>query len=693
MSGIYKNYTNEQTGELLSNYLIEYWSYSRVTSFARNEKSFEKTYLYGIKDKSSASSIAGQAYHAALDAYFKNRQENIPTDIADMQAVAFNHIDGVPADAWKIQKTTPTVADCIRKATKDATALISNFMTEVDIYLSGIKEVISSETRLETWVTVNGVDIPLPLVLVIDLIAVTNDGKRVIIDHKSRTRLTDESELRFTASKQAITYVLGYESETGETIDEVWFIENKISKNKDGSPQLSCLKIIMDKDTRRLYEAILYEPLRRMIQATSDPDYVYIINDSDNFTDRAELYDFWAKTMIAEVEDFDIPEAKRPVIRQRLKKIRDASLATLSPNAIRNFKKYTEQFIPYDLTNKDMTNEEKIEHILRSFGIITKVQYAFKGYSSTTCLLEISAGTPIASVGRYRLDIANALNRPNVRIQKDLFVYEGKSYLAIETGKKSTEALAWDKSKLQAHRIPLGMDNFRQTVHWDLDNQSTPHMLVCGATGSGKSVCIRSVIEYALLGGIGEIYIFDPKYEFRQYASRTGITVINEIEDIELQMGLLALDMESRVKSGKSNKTLVIFDEFADAVANSRKGAELKIYSKVVTGLYKNGAPKIKRECTGEEKSLEENMRILLQKGRSSGYRILAATQRASVKVITGDAKVNFPVQVCFRVPREIDSIVVLDEPGAEALNGRGDGLIKSPEYSGTVRFQAFYVA
>jgi DNA segregation ATPase FtsK/SpoIIIE-like protein len=84
-------------------------------------------------------------------------------------------------------------------------------------------------------------------------------------------------------------------------------------------------------------------------------------------------------------------------------------------------------------------------------------------------------------------------------------------------------------------------------------------------------------------------------------------------------------------------------------------------------------------------------MRILLQKGRSSGYRILAATQRASVKVITGDAKVNFPVQVCFRVPKDIDSIVVLDEPGAESLNGRGDGLIKSPEYPGTVRFQAFY--
>lgn len=88
---------------------------------------------------------------------------------------------------------------------------------------------------------------------------------------------------------------------------------------------------------------------------------------------------------------------------------------------------------------------------------------------------------------------------------------------------------------------------------------------------------------------------------------------------------------------------------------------------------------------------LEENLKMLLQKGRSLGYRIIAATQRASTKVITGDAKVNFPVQVCFRVPKAVDSKVVLDEEGAETLAGHGDGLMKSPDYLATVRFQGFY--
>lgn len=691
MSSIYKTYNQDQIEELLSNYLIDSWSYSRVSTFARNEKEFEMRYLYNEKGKSSATTIAGQAYHKALELYFRNLMEGVDTDIVDLQQAAFAHVSEQRADVWKISKTRSTVQDCINDAITIANKAISNFLSEVKVYLSQIKRVLAVELRLKTWITVNGVDIPLPCYLAIDVVVETIEDKRAIVDHKLRQVFTDDKEVKFTIGKQAITYVKGYESEFDERIDEVWFVENKTSKNKDGSPQLVLNKVIMDDSTRRLYEAILYEPLRRMILAVNDADYVYLINDNDNFTDKAEIYEFWAKTMIAEIEEFNIDDNKKALIEKRLKKIRDASLATATPKVIRNFKKYAQEFIPYDLTNKDMTNQEKIEHVLRSFGIVTKVQHTFDGYSSSSYLLEINAGTSISNVNKYRLDIANALNVPNVRIQKDLVVYEGRSYLTIESGKKGTGILLWDKSKLKDQKIPLGVDNFQQTVYWDLDNHSTPHILICGATGSGKSVSIKSTIEYALKAGIHEIYVFDPKFEFTSYSSNPRIKVINEIESIERNMKHLVEEMESRVKRGTSQKTLVVFDEFADAVANSRKGNALKIYDTVIDGNYRDGSPKMKRVCIGEDKSLEENLRILLQKGRSSGFRILAATQRASTKVITGDAKVNFPVQVCFRVPKDVDSIVVIDEPGAESLNGRGDGLIKSPEYMGVVRFQAFY--
>jgi hypothetical protein len=688
---VFKNYTPEQVEDLLSNYLIDAWSYSRVSTFARNEKEFEMRYIYGERSKSSSTTIAGQAYHRALEFFFLELKDGNVADIVDLQQEAFEHINSQPADVWKISKTRPTVQDCINASIELSNKGIANFLSGIKTYTSRIKEVLDVELRLNCWLTINGVDIPLPCNLAIDLVVITNTGKRAIIDHKLRSAFTDEKDVKFTIGKQAITYVKGYESEYGEKIDEVWFIENKTSKNKDGSPQLAFNKVEMDDSTRRLYEAILYEPLRRMVSAAGDPDYVYLINDNDNLTEKAELYEFWAKTMLAEVEEFNIKESKKRLIEKRLKKIRDASLATATPAVIRNFKKYAQEFISYDLTNKDMTTEEKIEHVLRSFNIVAKVQHTFIGYSSVSYLLEISAGTSISNVNRYRLDIANALNVSNIRIQKDLYVYDGKSYLAIESGKKNTGLLLWDKSKLNGNKIPIGVDNFQQTVIWNLDNHSTPHMLICGATGSGKSVSIKSTIEYALAAGIKDIYIFDPKYEFTEYNQQKGTTVVNEIEDIEEQMRLLVLEMEERVKSKRPIRTLIVFDEFADAVANSKKGNELKKYEHVEVGMYKDGRVKTERKCVGENKSLEENLRVLLQKGRSSGFRIIAATQRASTKVITGDAKVNFPVQICFRVPKDIDSIVVIDEPGAESLNGRGDGLIKSPEYLGVVRFQAFY--
>ena len=76
---------------------------------------------------------------------------------------------------------------------------------------------------------------------------ITKEDKRVIIDHKSKATFTDEKELKFSIGKQAMTYVKGYETATGNIVDEVWFVENKSSENRDKSPQLSCFKIAIDK--------------------------------------------------------------------------------------------------------------------------------------------------------------------------------------------------------------------------------------------------------------------------------------------------------------------------------------------------------------------------------------------------------------------------------------------------------------
>lgn len=677
---MYSLLRGEEMEEHFSRFLIDSWSYSGVATFARNEKEFERRYIYREPSRKSATTVAGTAYHAALECFFSALAEGELKTIADMQEAAYKEIDKVEANEWKLGKKTPTVEDCIVAATKTVNSLITNFYAEQNLYTENIGLVLAVEERIVGWLVVNGVDIPLPCHSAIDLVVQFEDGRRVIIDHKSKTAYSDESELAYTGAKQAIVYALQWEAIHPDLpIDEVWYMENKSSKNKDGSPQVHKNAVVLDPDTRRLYEAILYEPLRRMIQAVQDPNYLYTINDADPMVDKAELYDFWAKTLIADIDDFlYLPDSKRELITRRRSKVRNASAVSISPKVIKTFRKNAATFISYELRD-DMTNQEKIEHTLRMFNIMAQVPYTFGNYSSVSYLLEIGAGVMISNISKHALDIANALDVPSVRILPNLTVYNGKSYLCVEAPNlsKNKNTLFWDEKYRDGSKIPIGLNNFGEVIFWDIHNHSTPHMLICGATGSGKSVSIKSTIEYARLAGVSRIIVLDPKYEFLNLQG-CGIEVIADIEEIEQRMKELVAEMQHRAKTGGSGMTLIVFDEFADAVSSARSGRALDI---------KDEDGKV----IGREKSLEENLKMLLQKGRSLGYRIIAATQRASTKVITGDAKVNFPVQVCFRVPKAVDSKVVLDEEGAETLAGRGDGLMKSPEYFGTMRFQGFY--
>ena len=684
----YRDLTPVEHEELFSNFLIDSWSYSKVSSFARNEKAFEMEAIYRSPLRSGTSSVAGNAYHEALDHYFTNKKEGIEIDLPHLQIIAYNYIEEVLPNKWKLQKTTPTIEACIKKSIDTVTKLLNNFLKEIEIY--DLKEIIEVELYCDEFLTINGVDIALPCHAKVDLIGLTHDDKIVIIDHKSKMKFSDEKELAFSIGKQAITYYHCIKQRLNIEASEVWFVENKYSQNRDKSPQLNCFKMVLDQDTIRLYDAMLYEPLKRMMEAVSDPDYVYLMNENDNFIDKAELHAFWAQTMIAEVDEFDIPDNKKEMVSNRLRKIRDSSITTVTPSVIKNFRKNASKFIQYNLNDTDMTREEKIEHVLQTLGTRVQVAHTFEGYSNNTYLLEAAAGTNLSSIYRHKLDIANALNVSSIRIKKDLFIHENVSYLEVEAPKKREKDLLFDPKHLVDLKIPVGMDNFQKVIFWDLNNHSTPHVLIGGSTGSGKSVAIFSMLEYAILGGIKDIIIFDPKFEFTKYKSR-GIDVYNDIDDIETMMEFLVEEMNDKIKAGNNSKKLIIFDEFADALASASKGNDLKVYEDQINGYYKNGNPKMKRTHVKTKKSLEENLRILGQKGRSCGFRILAATQRASVKIITGDAKANFGTVICFRVPKAVDSKVMLDEEGAETLTGRGDGLISSPEYLGLVRFQSFY--
>ncbi|SHF16821.1 PD-(D/E)XK nuclease family protein [Chryseobacterium vrystaatense] len=701
----YYLYTAEELEEHNSNYIIRSWSFSKVGQFCRNEKAFEMIYIYGYQSTSSASGVSGNAYHEALSSYFKSKQNGIELTLPEVEMIAFQYIDEVPANKWKLQITTPTIAESKIKAIKSTTALLTNFFHEKYKYEDHIAKILDVEISWTGYLTINGVDIPLPCNAVIDLVIETHDGRIIIIDHKSTNAFSSEAELSLAIGKQAMTYVKTYEAHSGLVVDEVWFCQNKYSKNQKGGDQLNMFPVVLSYDTRVLYEDLLYENIKRLIEAVSNPDYVYLINDFDNLVNREELYEFWSKTRLNEIDVFDIDESEvnKEMVAKRHRKIRDSSVNTVSPKIIKHFHNKAASFIKYDLNTTDMTQSQKIEHKLKvTCSADARVAHMFSGFSSDTYLLEVGAGTKISSIRGYNLEIASALNVANVRISKDLKVFEGKSYLQVETGKKKDKFLPWDSTELIGQKVPLGKDNFGETIYWDLENESTPFMLICGAAGSGKSASIISSTEYIKrMEGIDQIIILDPKYEFTSYDSDPKIQVYNDILDIERKVEDLVLEMNNLIKYGEKKKIVIIFDEFADAVANSRKGKDLEIWEDVEIGYYKQSALEILQETaprvktkyqkTGTLRSLEENMRIIKQKGRSVGIRGIDATQRASSKVITGDAKVNYSLMICFRVPKAIDSTVVLDDSGAEVLTGMGDGLLKSPEFPDLVRFQSFF--
>ena len=203
----YSSYNNDQLEDLFSNYLIDSWSYSKVATFSRNEKEFEKNEIYRERSKRSSSSIAGNAYHTAMEMFFKNLSDGVATSIVDMEQIAFAYIEEIPANSWKIQKTTPTIEECKIKATKSVSSLIRNFYNEQSIYTSDIDEVLGVELRCDEWLVINGVDIPLPCHANIDLVLRLKDEKIVIVDHKTKSKYTDDDELAFVCGKQAITYI------------------------------------------------------------------------------------------------------------------------------------------------------------------------------------------------------------------------------------------------------------------------------------------------------------------------------------------------------------------------------------------------------------------------------------------------------------------------------------------------------
>ena len=345
---------------------------------------------------------------------------------------------------------------------------------------------------------------------------------------------------------------------------------------------------------------------------------------------------------------------------------------------------------------------EIIEHTLESFGAPATVVEINQGPTITQFGVEPSfiqmrngkrTKVKVGKIASLADDLTLALHAQSIRIQAPV---PGKGYVGIEVPNPAkalvslrdvmeTNAFGKLKSPL---RIGLGQDVAGQPIVADLAGM--PHLLIAGATGSGKSVCVNAIIASLLLLNTPEqlkLVMVDPKrVELTGYNGipHLAAPVVVEMDKVIGVLQWAMREMDSRYKMfaeagarnivdynkrAKRNKSLdelpyivIIIDELADLMMLSPE-------------------------------ETERGVTRLAQLARATGMHMVIATQRPSVDVVTGLIKANFPARVAFAVASSTDSRVILDSTGAERLLGQGDMLYQSPDAAAPVRSQGCYVS
>jgi len=332
-------------------------------------------------------------------------------------------------------------------------------------------------------------------------------------------------------------------------------------------------------------------------------------------------------------------------------------------------------------------NKERIQKTLRNFGIEVEMGDIKVGPTVTQYSLKPAEGVKLSQITTLHNDLALALAAHPIRIEAPI---PGKSLVGIEVPNQAVavvklkEILASDEFKKRKTNLTIALGKDVAGHPWVANLDTMPHMLIAGATGSGKTVCINSIIISLLYTNSPfglKLILVDPKrVELPVYNGIPYLLtpVVTEIDRTISVLRWVVAEMDRRFhllsKSGKRNiqvyneqaeETLpyivLIVDELADLMAvavNEVEGAIIR----------------------------------LAQMARAVGIHLILATQRPSVDVITGLIKANITARIAFSVASIVDSRTILDNSGAEKLLGRGDMLYISSELSKPKRLQGAYV-
>ena len=341
-----------------------------------------------------------------------------------------------------------------------------------------------------------------------------------------------------------------------------------------------------------------------------------------------------------------------------------------------------------------------LEQVFADFGVEGKVVAINIGPAVTQYEMEIKAGTKVSKILSLNREVALALGARDVRIQAPI---PGKKTVGVELPNKVTSIVtvreileAVPKSKDDSKLLAvLGRDILGNPIYFEINK--TPHLLVAGTTGSGKSICINSIIISLIMRTRPEevkLVLVDPKkVELSVYNGEPHLLapVVTEPRKANIALKKIIVEMERR------------YDLFSDNGVKNIAGYNTLVEKKNETLLEEQKLRKLPYIVVIIDeladlmlvaaKEVEDSITRITQMARAAGIHLIVATQRPSTDVITGLIKANIPSRISFAVSNSIDSRTILDMVGAEKLLGKGDMLFLPLGENTPLRVQGTYIS
>lgn len=385
--------------------------------------------------------------------------------------------------------------------------------------------------------------------------------------------------------------------------------------------------------------------------------------------------------------------------RPEIKKTKKKSTISNTEESINNYKLPTLDLLKNRNIEKDfddkkevLINAKKIEETMENFGIQADIIQISKGPTITCYELQPAPGVKVSKIVNLSNDIALNLATSDVRIEAPI---PGKAAVGIEVPNKNKvnvalkEILMSDEYKNIDTKTPLALGKDIAGKPIITNMAKMPHLLIAGATGSGKSVCINTIIMSILYKSTPDdvkLILIDPKVvELSIYNGipHLLIPVVTEAKKARNALNWAVEEMTRRYKIFAKNNVRDIYS-YNNKIKDNEEAETLPQIVIIIDELADL--------MMVSAQEIEDYICRLAQMARAAGMYLIVATQRPSVDVITGTIKANIPSRISFAVTSQADSRTILDMGGAEKLLGKGDMLFYPSNFSKPLRVQGAFV-